>query len=76
MVLKLLIKIKLGSMTEDKIDLNVFLEEMIVSINKKFEEQDERIRKLQRKIELLKKELKSKRELQIDKSVLRVLKGK
>jgi len=63
-------------MAEERIDLDAFLEEMIESINKKFKGQDEKIKELRARLDALKKELKSRKEIKVDKSVLNVLRGK
>ena len=67
-------------MADERMDLDSFLEDMITKINRKFEKQEEKLAELQKKIELLKKEIKSNNRNQknqknhrIDKSVMRVL---
>jgi uncharacterized coiled-coil protein SlyX len=62
-------------MPEDRMELDAFLEEMIASISKKFKEQEEKINKMEKQLGSLKKEIKLRR-LQMDRSVLRVLRGK
>jgi uncharacterized coiled-coil protein SlyX len=61
-------------MAEETTDLKSFLEEMIAAINKKFERQNEKMAEMQKKIDALKMEMKSKKVPGISRSVLKILK--
>jgi hypothetical protein len=55
----------------EDVDLETFLKEMIKALNERLEEQDRKIRELKKQMNSI-----GKREINIDRSVLKVLKGK
>lgn len=63
-------------MKGDEVDLNDFLEELVESVSRKLKEQDEEIRRLKKEIASLRSWMKRGGRPPINKSILRVLKGK
>ncbi len=63
-------------MGADKVEIEVFLGELVEMLDARLKEHDEKMEELQRQLAVLRRELKSHSGLHIDKSVLNVLKGK